>query len=922
MKPACIGFLVLSVATTLSAESHPGSPIKPLAGTKLSIGKSHADPAIRGKVVETYDRLPLVFEVNQGQSDPQVKFLSRGAGYSLFLTPTGAVLTLARVSRQEPGSTAAKDLLSREERFAVLGMELVGANAKTQLVGQDELPGKSNYFIGNNPAQWRRNVPTYAKVKYEGIYPGIDLVYYGNQRQLEYDFIVAPGADPHRIEFDVRGAQRIRRDERGDLVLKMGEGEIRWHKPTVYQEKGGARQEIAAHYSIAGANRVGFALAKYDASRPLYIDPLIYSTYLGGSGLDNSSAIAVDSAGNAYVTGWTTSVNFPTKNPLQGFHTDFQTTFVTKINPAGSALVYSTYLGGSVNEIASGIAVDSAGNAFVTGQTSSPDFPTMNPLQSSFGGGADVFVAEINSAGSALVYSTYLGGSSYDEGDGIAVDSAGNTYVAGSTQSADFPTTPGVFQTTCNRGGECVGSGDAFVAKIGPAGSALVYSTYLGGSTSDIAHAIAVDSAGDVYVTGGSFSTDFPTLNPVQAVNAGSFDAFVAKLNPAGSALIYSTYLGGGGYDPGGLGIAIDGAGNAYVTGHTESTDFPTTLGAFQTTCHGCDPINHTGDAFAAKLTSNGVLVYSTFLGGGGTEWGTGIAVDSAGNAYVTGFTSSTDFPTMNPLQNVLKGVDNAFVSRLNPTGSALLYSTYLGGSGQDAATGIALDNAFNSYIAGGTNSGDFPTNLLQQTYGGGLNDAFVAKIDVRAVTTIAFTSSPNPSTFRQSVTFTATLTSSLGAPPDGATVTFMKGKTVLGTGALSGGLASLTISKLKVGTNLIKAVYGGDSNFDGSTSKALSQVVSKATTTTTLASSQNPSNFGQAVTFSASVAPQFNGTTVTGTMTFYDGTTAMMTVSLSKGAAKFTTSALAAGTHTITATYNGGTNFIGSSASLTQTVN
>jgi Bacterial Ig-like domain (group 3)/Beta-propeller repeat len=850
-----------------------------------------------------------------------VKFLSRTSGYSLFLTGDEAVFTLsggkASTHKAKIAGTAGtlQSHMAAPKSGGVLRMKLRDANPATRVTGVDELAGTSNYFIGNDPTKWRTNVPTYGKVKYEGIYSGIDLVYYGNQRQLEYDFIVAPGADPRRIEFDVRGAKRIRQDAHGDLALKVGEGEIRWHKPVVYQEKDGARQLVAARYAITDRNRVGFEVAKYDASRPLYIDPLIYSTYVGGSGVDEGTGIAVDSAGNAYVTGQTNSTDFPTKNPLQAAYGGGQLdAFVSKINPSGSALVYSTYLGGSGDDRGFGIAVDSVGNVYVTGLTYSTDFPTMNPLQPTNGGSGDAFVAKINPSGSALVYSTYLGGNQLEEGSGIGADSAGNAYVTGYTASTNFPTQSPLQPT---HGG---GYSDAFVSEINPTGSAFIYSTYLGGSGDDGGFGIAVDSSGNAYVTGNTSSADFPTMNPLQAALDGGVDVFVTKLNPTGSALVYSTYLGGSGYE-GVSGIALDSSGNAYVTGITESTNFPTTPNAFKTTYGGG------GDAFVAKLNATGsALVYSTYLGGSYQDIGYGIAVDSAGNAYVTGPTYSTNYPTT---PGALKTVCNslcaqhgdAFVTRLNPTGSALFYSTYLGGGNRDWGYGIAVDSAGNTYVTGGTDSNDFPTKNPLQAGRAGLEDAFVSKFYLTATTTTALLSSLNPSTYGQAVTLTAVVSSSVGAPPDGETVTFKKGTTVLGTGTLSGGSASFTTSTLKAGTNSITAAYGGDSNFNGSTSKAVSQVVNKATTTTTLTSSQNPSNFGQFVTFTASVTPQFSGT-VKGSVTFYDGTTALKTVALSGGVAKFTTSTLTSGAHSITSTYNGSANFTGSSASLTQRVN
>jgi hypothetical protein len=947
MKRLDVGSLFLLLTTTfLLSQSNPVPLINPSARVapprvESSIDVSQADPKAQARILDTYGKLPLSFEANHGQADARVKFISRTGGYALFLTGDEAVLALrgkkaksnfpveTRLAASPVEAESKSGPTPESATGAVLRMKLRNANPAARITGTDELAVTSNYFVGNDPTKWRTNVPTYAKVKYEGIYSGIDLVYYGNQHELEYDFIVAPGADPRRIAFEVRGAKRIRGDSHGDLVLKMatGEDEIRWHKPVVYQEKNGARQEITASYAITDTNRVGFELAKYDASRPLYIDPLIYSTYLGGSGSDYGYGIAVDSVGNAYITGFTASTDFPTRNPLQAANGGgLSDAFVTKINPAGSALLYSTYLGGSGPDAGIGIAVDGAGNAYIVGNTCSTDFPTMDPLQTAYGGGCpnansstgDAFVTKINPTGSALVYSTYLGGIGVEGSLGIAVDSAGSAYVTGVTTSTNFPTTPGAFQTICNGGvNGCSGVGDAFVAKLNPSGSALGYSTYLGGGEHDFGFAIAVDSAGNAYVTGETDSPDFPMMNPLQAASGG-WDAFVSKFNPAGSALVYSTYLGGSGSDAG-FSIALDSAGDAYVTGYTDSTNFPT-----------MNPLQrHKGgnyDAFVSRFNPAGsALVYSTYLGGNGNDVGFGIAVDSAGSAYVTGVTTSGNFPTtpgaFKRACGLNCGAGQAFVSKLSPTGSAFASSTFLGGNnGQGIGYGIAVDSANNAYVTGLTGSTNFPTMNPLQSALGGTYDAFVTKIDVRAVPTIMLSSSQNPSTYGQAVNFTAVLTSGGGAPPDGETVAFKKGTTVLGTGTLSGGSAGFTTSALPAGTNYIKAAYGGDSNFAPSTSKPASQLVNKATTTTALASSQNPSNFGQSVTFTASVTPQFSGT-VKGPVTFYDGTTALKTVYLSGGVAKYTTSTLTSGSHSITATYNGNTNFIGSSASLTQTV-
>jgi len=782
--------MVLAQSTSVSLINQSLVPKSAVAN-----GLSQPDPAMQAKVAESYGKLPLSFETNHGQADGRVKFLSRTGGYTLFLTGDEAVLAFRGKRAKDAAPKGASDLqesarrgkprlygIGSEAAAFRLRMKLRNADPAARITGTDELAGTNNYFIGKDPAKWCTNVPTYAKVKYEGIYSGIDLVYYGNQRQLEYDFIVAPGADPRRIAFDVSGAKRIRQDAHGELVFKMGEGEIRWPKPVVYQEKDGARELVAARYAITDGNRVGFELAKYDISKPLYIDPLIYSTFLGGSGTDQGYGIAVDSAGNAYVTGVTQSTDFPTKNPLQSVNGGGRDVFVSKINAAGSALVYSTYLGGSGDDYGFGIAVDSTGNAYVTGYAG-PNFPLMNPLQTSGG----YFLSKINPAGSALVYSTYLNGGS----SGVAVDSAGNAYVTG---------------------------GAFLAAKVNASGSNLIYSFTVGGT--GMGAGIAVDGSGNAYVTGTAIA-GFPTTpGAFQTAFSGEIDAFVAKINPAGSAFVYSTYLGTT-LKQGGHGIAVDSSGYAYVTGETDSSYFPTRNG-LQSKC------GNNYDGFVTKIHYTGsYLVYSTYLGGCRRNSGNGIAVDGKGNAYITGETFAGNFPRANPLK---KGCDSyagdAFLTKINPAGTAFVYSTCLGGSAYDNGSGVAVDSAGNAYVTGYTSSSDFPTmDPLQPAIGGGI-DAFVSKIDPVTATTTTLSSSPNPSNHGQAVTFTAVVTSGLGAPPDGETVKFKKGTTVLGTGTLSGGSASFTTSTLPVGTNYIKAVYGGDSNFAGSTSKALAQVV------------------------------------------------------------------------------------------------
>ncbi len=1060
---------------------HNDAPSHSESGFTATLGK--LDPPTRARLVESYGRMPLSFEANSGQTDGQVKFLARGSGYRLFLTSDEAVLALQEGKSKVKGQKGKgrndgpeignRKLEARESPLVtrhsslvptLLRMKLVGANPGAKVLGLGELPGKSNYFIGNDRKKWRTNVPNYAKVQYTDVYPGVDLVYYGNQRQFEYDFVVTPGADPKAITLDIVGAHGARPSRKhagakgasfaplrisadGDLVVHTAVGEVRFHKPIVYQPATGSRlwtpdsgprTLLDGRFVLKGNHQVTFEIASYDHARPLIIDPvLVYSTYLGGSSDDfagsvfgiSSVAIAADSDGNAYVTGTTSSIDFPTLNAFQPEFGGVEDAFVAKLSPGGS-LVYSAYLGGSGDDEASSIAVDASRSVYLTGFTNSTDFPTVNPLQLGLGGGIDAFVTKLNADGSALVYSTYLGGGSSDVGDSIAVDSGGSAYISGGTISADFPTaspfqtapdggvfastnggsnwipsntgltstyvrslaidpttpttiyagsagafkstngghnwsavntgltnlnvralaidpatpttlyagtlgggvfkttdgggswspinngltsfnvwalaidpiTPttlyagtlggGVFKTTDGGGSwspinngltsfnvwalaidpitpttlyagtsrgvsksinggsgwsttgltagvtralaidlttpttlyagrfagvyKTVNGGDtwtrtslsadnirslaidpqapttvyagtfqlgvfkttdgggtwsvmnagltapgiralavdptvsgnvyagvlieeAFITKLNAAGSTLVYSTYLGGNNINEAVSIAVDLAGNAYVTGFTNSNDFPTANAYQpAFGGGVFDAFVTKLTYDGSALAlaYSTYLGGDDDDEG-FGIAVDSAGNAFMTGLTASTNFPT-VNPWKPTLGDAEQ-----NAFVTKLSSAGSsLIYSTYLGGNSffsIDEGDGIAVDNAGNAYVSGTTGSSDFPLVNALQSVFGGVEDAFVTELDATGDAIAFSTYLGGSGDDFGVfGIAVDTPGNIYVMGTTASADFPVvNALQPMFGGGIFDAFVAKIspnDARGV--------------------------------------------------------------------------------------------------------------------------------------------------------------------------------------------
>lgn len=642
-----------------------------------------------------WGNIPLSFEPNAGQAAGPVRYLARGSSYTLYLAGGEAVLA--------------------GHNQAPLRTKLSGANLSAPITGEAPQASTSNYFAGSDPRKWHPSVPNFGRVRYTGVYPGIDLVFYGKDGNLEYDWMVAPGADPGHIGMIFEGADRLRIDREGDLVISAGDHEYRHKKPAIYQTVRGKRVAVAGAWTLHG-NEGRFRIGRYDHGKELVIDPpLIYSTYHGGSGLDYGYAIAVDSIGNTYVTGGAGSSNFPTAGPLQSNLRGVEDVFVTKINPSGSAKLYSTYLGGGGPDEGRGIAVDAQGNAYITGSAGSLDFPTKNAIQGTAAGSGDAFLTKLNATGSALVYSTYLGGIGQDAGAAVAVDAAGNAYVAGTTFSADFPTR-NPFQAA--KGAQQ----DAFVAKINPGGTAWLYVTYLGGNNVDEGNGIAVDAAGSAYVTGYTASTNFPVASPFRGANTGGVDAFVSKLNPAGSALVYSTYLGGSGTDYG-TAIAVDSSGSAYVTGLTASDDFPlaspidATLGS-----HAVD------DAFVAKFSASGSsLVYSTYLGGGSEDAPYAIAIDQAGNAYITGRTNSSDFPLTNAIQATRTAFD-MFVTELDAAGSSRLFSTFIGGSGSESGRGIAVDRLGNIHVAGEGTSTDFPVaRALQGANGGGAaQDALV----------------------------------------------------------------------------------------------------------------------------------------------------------------------------------------------------
>jgi len=730
--------------------------------TDIRLSRRSASTVLR-LPIPGYGELPILFEPNVGQAPPQFAYVASGTGYQLALSEQGLTVALPAVAAKSSSGGGR----SWPEYPSLLRIRLIAATTRPVLLPQRQVGSFSNYLIGDNSKRWRTHVPNFAAIQYENVYPGVDWVIYGNRRHvLEYDLKVHAHADPARVTLAVTGAEHLSLNNEGELLIDVRGRILRLLPPVIYQvSTNGIREHIQGWYALTGEH-LRVTVGPYDHRRTLYIDPaLAYSTYLGGTCCDQGRAIAVDAEGDTYVAGQTGSSNFPTVDPYQANITGTAgAAFVAKFDPTGTRLLYSTYLGGTEGATIAGIAVDSAGSIYVAGGTASTDFPLVNAYQSQFKGTGQSpgqgFVTKFTADGSALDYSTYLGGSGANNGvSALAIDSAGDAYVAGSTNSTDFPTTAQAVQ------GSLRGQENAFVTELNPSGNALVYSTYLGGSGYDSEGAIAVDASGDAYVAGNTTSTDFPLVHPFQSANDETVNgsnnptAFVAKIAPGGMALDYSSYLGGsGGFDEA-LGIALDSAGNAYVTGATQAADFPT-VGPYQASNHDAEGLGGTS-AFVTKINSTGTaLVYSTYLGGSGGgqaikgELGFAIAVDAMGDAYITGSTSSTDFPTINAVQETNNaaaiGATNAFVSELDPAGSKLLFSTYLGGSGSwgpnsnhtptpsgDSASGIAIDSAGGIYIVGTTESSDFPTlNAYQTTnktmtqYGAG-QQAFVAKFGV-----------------------------------------------------------------------------------------------------------------------------------------------------------------------------------------------
>jgi hypothetical protein len=700
---------------------------------------ARSTPAVRS----TLDGMPVSFVANNGRWDPRASWVASGRDATAYFVDAGVRWAL-------PGWA--------------LDQTLVGARP-ARPTASVAAPGTVSYF-GDKPAA---ALPTATELTLTEAWPGVDVTWSGAGGHIEATYHLAAGADPAQVRVAWLGAESVAVTPEGRLSVTTPVRTFEEDAPRAFQDVDGRRLPVEVAYELVGDHTYGFRLGAYDPTRPLVIDPavLLYASFLGGSGQEEALGTALDSAGNVYVTGYTLSdaASFPeTPGAFQATRSGGSDAFVAKVSPTGSTLLYATFLGGSANDVGYDIVVDGAGNASVTGSTYSSDFPTANPLQATLGGPlSDAFVTRLNPGGTALLYSTFLGGALDDRGFGITGDGAGNVYVTGNTSSTNFPTANALQAALA-------GAWDGFVTKINPAGSALVYSTYLGGTEGDDGNAVATDGAGNAYVVGMTDSGDFPTVNSLQAARAGNWDGFVTKLNADGSALVYSTYLGGDAYDEA-FGVAVDGSANVYLTGVTFSMNFPT-ANAVQSTNAG------SADAFVTKLNAAGsALVYSTYLGGSGFDDGRQPAVDGAGNTYVTGSTESNNFPTANAFQPTHGGGFDAFVTKLNAAGSALVYSTYLGGDLYDVGTGIAVDGDANAHVSGYTVSGaaTFPeTPGVFQPAAGGNGDAFVAKIADRVPAGPGLTTSATPSvTIGGAISDTATVTGPAPSPPPTGTVTF-----------------------------------------------------------------------------------------------------------------------------------------------------
>jgi hypothetical protein len=650
--------------------------------------------------------LPVFFEPNRGQADDDVRFVGRGNGFALLLKSSEAVIAM-RPASGEPS----------QKSIHRVSMKLEAANASPLVFGTDKLDGRVNYLIGDDRSKWVRDVETYSSVCYAAVYPGVDLVFHTTERQLEYDFNLAAGADPRAIRLRFDGADEVKIGSDGALVIRTAAGDLKHQKPVAYQDVEGERISVAAEFTQPRDGAIGFKVGAYDSAKPLVIDPtLVFSSYLGGMAADTGRTMIALPSGDSLIAGDSFSSDF-----LRNATTSNSDVFLGRLTKNGGSFSY-TFFGGGGNDTVTGLATDGMGGAYLAGFTESADFPIFHSVNSALAGPSDAFVALLNPEGNAFLSSSLVGGSGQETSVSVAVDSTGSAYLTGRTTSLDFPT-QGAIQPAY--GG---GDSDAFVTKLSIDGASLVYSSYLGGTGTENLLArtgIQVDSSGNAFVVGDTQSGNFPTLNALRAAKSGpaaTFDGFIAKINPTGSDFVFSTFVGGSD-DDFATSVAIDGTGNAYVTGRTRSTSFTGSSATRSSTSN--------ADAFVTKLNATGsALTYLTFVGGsGGDEQSNAIAIDAAGSAVIAG-SAGSGLPTTNAIQSFFKGgQSDAFIARLTPAG-VVNFSTYMGGSGDDVANGVGVDSEGHLFLDGFTDSQDFLVVAALQVTNNGGRDIFFARID------------------------------------------------------------------------------------------------------------------------------------------------------------------------------------------------
>jgi parallel beta-helix repeat protein len=683
----------------------------------------------------------MFFTKNNGQFPAEVLFQTHASDATVYLCTNHIVSVFTRTSEESRDAEQGKlqvcgNIQPPQMEISSVVATFLDTNTEVSLLGEEILPHRTNYFLGNDESHWYTNVPNYQSILYKNIYSGINLRYYYHEGSLKYDFIVSPGADPSLIRIRYDGARDIQINE-NKVLVSTNAGSLIEQAPVIYQEIHGMKQQILGQFILSEPSTIGFDItAAYNHDLPLIIDPaVVYSTYLGGGGNDRGYGIAADTEGNAYVAGETTSNNFPTINPYDDTANGDYDIFVSKFAADGITLLYSTYLGGTGYDNAVDIAVDDTGNAYVIGTTHSTNYPLMNPYDNT-PADLDVVVTTLSATGDTLLYSTYLGGTQREQAKGLTIDSEYHIYATGITYSSDFPTVNAYDSTYSGEDHYA----DTFVTKFSTDGTSLLYSTYLGGSSYDASEGgIVVDMNNCAYIAGETASTDFPTVNAYDNTFNGH-DAFVTKFSATGDSLVYSTFLGGSSSEVG-RGIAIDAGGQAYVTGQTLSSNFPR-VNAYDSSYNG------NWDVFVTKFSTAGnTLVYSTFLGGTNEDIGYGITVNDHGNATVTGTTKSVNFPTVNPYDGTHNNGIDVFVSQFSSAGNILLYSTYLGGARDDYCYDVLCDNNENIFLTGKTNSVDFPLVTPYDDTLSGTDDAFVAKITFAYENQPPFTpSNPIPS--------------------------------------------------------------------------------------------------------------------------------------------------------------------------------